>query len=69
MTNKEVKTDIDSASLFVEATSFLSAAVDLIFGYAENSNNKEDGSNMFKVHTILTESLKRFNEYEEAIYG
>ena len=69
MTKEEIRTNQGSASLFYGARSILSGAVDLLHHYIESSKVQDNGENMFKVHSIIEESLKRFNQYEEQIYG
>ena len=69
MTREEIRENREGEGLFIEAHDLLSGALDLIHQYAENSNSKDDGTNMYKVYAILKESLKRFDEYDEKIYG
>ncbi|MEA5126973.1 MAG: hypothetical protein VB074_02205 [Proteiniphilum sp.] len=55
----------DLAKLFFDALSLLYSAIDLLEYYAETSENRNDGTRMYRVYSILSESLGKFDLYED----
>ncbi|MDO5665580.1 MAG: hypothetical protein Q4G63_10040 [Bacteroidia bacterium] len=55
--------------LFSDAQGMLSGAIDLLRTYAEETDNKTDGTKMYNVLNIIEEVERKLNFYEAAASG